>query len=182
MYLARGIPLAGIILLSACSSGAPRENPRDSLEVTEAATRTADSVLLIPNSAISPSTRENTNSPAAIHSEVKGVSAGRSIYFSDNDAALSDESRTVIHQHAAYLKQNPKRFIVLRAFLDGLGSRTFSLAIVQKRLDIVVQTLREQGVAKSRIRQVMVGQRGNKMVCATPPCRNGGHRIELIYK
>lgn len=182
MQLARVIPLAGVLALAACSSGAPRKSPGATLANAGVTTRAADNGPSLATPAVSPRAPESIDSTAATHSEVKRVSTGRSIYFSDNDAALSEESKAVIRQHADLLKQNPKRFIVLRAFLDGLGSRTFSLAIVQKRLDLVVQTFREQGVAKSKIRQIMLGRRGKKPACEVPPCRNSGQRIELLYK
>lgn len=180
--LARGIPLASILVLSACSSGAPREFPKASQEDSGATDHATNNVSSVASSATGSGARESSNSTAPVRSEAKSVSAGRSIYFLDSDAALSEENSNVLRQHADYLKQNPKRIIILRAFLDSLGSRSFSLAIVQKRLDLVVQTLREQGIAKSRIRQVMLGQRGKKITCAPPSCQNKGQRIELLYK
>lgn len=182
MQLARGIPLAGYLVVSACTSSAPREMPKAPLEEAKVSNKAGNNVSAVSGSAISPGIRENSAPIAAIHSEGKSVSTGRSIYFLDSDAGLSEENRNVLRQHADYLKQNPKRVIILRAFLDGLGSRTFSLAIAQKRLDLVVQTLRKFGIAKSRIRQVMLGQRVKKVACEAPPCKRQGQRIELLYK
>lgn len=181
MQLARGIPLAGLIALSACSSGVPRETPQVSLEnaVTSGAARSSPAVLSAQNI---PNERESHKPIETVHSEEKNGLAGRSIYFSDGDATLSKESIYTLRQHAEYLKQNPKRLIVLRAYLDSLGSRTFSLAIAQQRLNIVVEKLRDEGVAKSRIRQVMLGQRGNKPTCEAPSCQNRGGRIDLHHK
>ena len=182
MQLARGILLAGYLVVSACTSGAPREIPKASPEEAEVNNKASNNVTAVSGSAISPGIRENSASIAAMHSDGKNVSTGRSIYFVDSETGLSEESRNVLRQHADYLKQNPKRVIIVRAFLDGLGSRTFSLAIAQKRLDIAVQTLREFGVAKARIRQVMLGQRVKKVACESPPCKKQRQRIELLYK
>jgi outer membrane protein OmpA-like peptidoglycan-associated protein len=180
--LARGIPLAGLIALSACSSGVPRQTPQASVQDAGAAGGVAKSSPAVPGELNGPGERENRKPIATMHSEEKNGLAGRSIFFSDGDAALSEESTKVLRQQAEYLKQNPQKFIVLRAYLDGLGSRTFSIAIVQKRLNIVAETLREQGVAKSRIRQVMLGQRGKKRSCETSSCQHKGQRIEFLYK
>lgn len=179
--LARGIPLAGVLALSACSSGAPRETPPVSLIDAEVAAQPAESIPAVPRGAGGAHAREGGKAIAVPRSEAKNILAGRNIYFSDNAAVLSEDSTKVLDQHAAYLKQNPKRLIVLRAYLDRLGSRTFSLAMVQKRLDVVVEALHKKGVAKSRIRQVMLGQRGKRLVCDTAACQNGGQRIELVF-
>lgn len=182
MRLARGLPLAGVLALAACSSGALREAPPASPADAGGPTRPAESSPGLPRAASGAQARESSKAITLPQSEARGVSAGRYIYFSDNDARLTEDSRKALGQHAAYLKQNPKRLIVLRAYLDRLGSRTFSLAMVQKRLDVVVEALRKKGVARSRIRQVMLGQRGKKPVCETPACQNGGQRIELFFK
>lgn len=181
MQLARGIPIAGLLALSACSSGLPREAPQASLKDVGATRGAAKSSPTAPGGN-SPDAGDGRKPGSIVHSEEKSGAPGGSIYFSDGDAALSEESIKVLQQQAEYLKQNPKRLIVLRAYLDSLGSRTFSLAIVQKRLNIVAKILREQGVAKSRIRQVMFGQRGKKQSCESPLCQNRGQRIELLYK
>lgn len=185
IQLARGIPLAGILLLSACSSDAPRNIPEASSADAGVTTRATDSPLP-PDLTINPNSRGSTRSPAATRTEVNAVTTVRSIYFPDNDVALSEDSRRVIRQHAEYLnqnlKQNPKLIIVIRAYLDRRGSRTFSLAMAQKRLNVVMEALRKYRVPKSKIRQVMLGRRGKMLACEFPLCQNSGQRIELLYK
>lgn len=186
IQLARGIPLAGILLLSACSSDAPRNIPEASSANAGVNTRATVSPLSVTDLTISPDSHGSTGSPAATNTEVNTVSTVRNIYFSDNDATLSEGSRRIIRQHVEYLNQNPKqkpkRLIVLRAYLDRRGSRTFSLAMAQKRLDVVMEALLKYGVPKSRVRQVMLGRRGKTLACEHPSCQNSGQRIELRYK
>jgi len=180
MQRARGIPLACLLTLGACSTDVHREIPQASQADGRATTETAKSIPPAPSVANSPNARESRAPVAATHSEEKSVSADRSIFFPDSDSELSEDSLNLIRQHAEYLMQNPKRFITLRAYLDSLGSRTYSLAMVQKRLDVVARALHEQGVARSRIRQVMLGQRSKKQTCETPLCPTRGQRIELL--
>lgn len=180
--LARGIPLASLLALSACSSGVPRETPQLSAQhagVTGGAEQSNPSVPDVPSASDAMESRKPVSTG---HSEETNGLAGRSIYFPEGDAALSEESINILVQQAEYLKQNPKRVIFLRASLDSFGSRTFSLAMVQKRLNVVAEVLREHGVAKSRIRQVLLGQRGKKQNCDSPSCQNRGQRVELLYK
>ena len=182
MQWTRGVPLVCLLTLGACSNDQHREtlqpSPADSRATTEAVKGNPSA----PSVANSPNAQESRGPVAVTQLEEKNVSNGRSIFFSDSDAMLSEDSLTLIRQHAEYLKQNPKRVITLRAYLDSLGSRTYSLAIVQKRLDAVARALHEQGVARSRIRQVMLGQRGKKQACDTPLCTIRGQRIELLDK
>lgn len=186
IQLARGIPLAGILMLSACASNAPRRVPETSPADTGVTTRAVASVPSAPDLTISSSLAESPNSAVATPAIGTRVSAERSIYFSNNDATLSEDNLRILREYAEELKRGlknkSKRRIVLRAYLDPLGSRTFSLAIVQKRLDGVVEVLRKYGVPKSRIRQVVLGRRGKTQNCAPPLCRNKGQRIELLFK
>lgn len=168
--LARVASLAGSLLLVACSSGPSREISEDTVVTASA----ADSHIHNSQATI--------RTTGAITPKINSVVAGGDIFFLESDVTLSDEARKTLRQHSEYLKQNPKQRIVVRSYSDSLGSRTFALAIAQKRLDVVVQTLREQGVQKSRIRQVMIGQLSKKQACASPLCEERGARIELRYK
>ena len=176
MQLGRGLPLAGCLLLVACSSGLPRTAP-------EATTGNAPVSLAGPaNPSGKPGTLEENSQQVTRPEKASLAQAGRAIYFSGNNASLSESSKEIIRQHAAELKQTPKRLIVLRAYLDSPGSRSFALAIMQKRLDAVVEAFRAQGVPRTKIRQVMAGQRGRQLACASSPCQNTEQRIELLYK
>jgi len=173
MQLAQGVFLACLLALSACSSSGVSNIPQSSSSKARAADGgTAESGSDSSVETVSSKPKDGHLTKTLPAHEEKRTSPGRRIYFSDGDVALSDESKNLLRQHADYLKQNPKRLIVLRAYLDRLSSRAFSLAIAQERLNAVVETLREQGVAKARIRQVMLGQRGKNKV----------ERIELLYQ
>lgn len=152
-----------------------------SLEHAEALTPTTAEVSSIAGSNF-PSSRESIGQADTRLPEAPGGTPEPGIYFADNEITLSDINKQKLRQHAEYLKKNPKRVIVFRAYLDQVGSRTFALAVVQNRLDLVVDALRDQGIPKSRIRQVMLGQRGNKPTCITPSCQGRERRIEVLYK
>lgn len=184
--LARGIPLAGILILSACSSNVPRLTPATSPADTGVTSSTVVSIPPGPDLIISSTLAESPKSAAAKLAKEARVAIERSIHFSDNDATLNEEHLRILRQHAEELKESlkkkSKRRIVLRAYLDPLGSRTYSLSIVQKRLDGAAEVLRKYGVPKSRIRQVILGRRGKTQNCAPPLCRIKGQRIELLFK
>lgn len=180
--LARGIPLASIVVLAACSSGMPREEVRNSAADGKAITSFPGQAS--PRNDPAPPAMSAAGIAASVAPDAKaiGASARNSLYFSDNDATLDEGSASVLRQLAEHLRKNPKRRVVLKAYLDDRGSRSYSLAIVQKRLDAVTAALREKGVPRSRIRQIMLGQRGNKLTCETPLCLGRRNSIELQYR
>ena len=168
--------LAACFSLAACSSGLPRT-------AQEAATGNAPESAAISANSPSQSGALDENSHAATAPAKAGLAeVGRTIHFSGTDTSLNEISKGIIRQHAAEVKQTPKRLIILRAYLDSHGSRSFALAIMQKRLDAVVEMLRAHGVPRTKIRQVMVGQSGKQLACTSAPCQNSGQRIVLLYK
>jgi len=180
--LARGVPLAGIVALAACSTGAPRQEVGNSSADGKAVTSLPGQPSPGNNSASQAMSATGVATSAAPDPKASGVRARSSLYFSDNDARLNEDSASVLRQFAEHLRKNPKRRVVLRAYLDSQGSRSYSLAIVQKRLDVVTAALREKGVPRSRIRQIMLGQRGKKLTCETPSCLSRRNSIEMQYK
>jgi len=182
LALARGIPLASIVALSACTSSAPREEVRNSSADGKATTSRPDQASAPNNPAPQAISTEGIAVSAAPDPKAIGAAARNSLYFSDNDATLDEGSKSVLQEFAEQLRKNPKRKLVLKARLDNPGSRSYALAIVQKRLDVVTAALREKGVARSRIRQIMLGQRGKKLDCQTPSCLSRRNSIELQYR
>lgn len=182
LALARGIPLAGIVVLAACSSGMPREEVRNSSADGKAITSLPGQASPQKSPAQQTMSAAGLATSAAPEPTAIGASARKNLYFSDNDAALDEGSASVLRELAEHLRKNPKQRVVLKAYLDNLGSQSYSLAIVQKRLDAVTAALREKGVPRSRIRQIMLGQRGKRLTCETPSCLSRRNRIELLYK
>lgn len=180
--LARGIPLASIVALAACSSSAPREDVRNSAEDGKAITSLPGQAFARNNPAPPAMTAAGVAASAVPDPKAIGASARNSLYFSDNDATLDEGSASVLRQYAEQLRRNPKRRVVLKAYLDNQGSRSYSLAIVQQRLDAVTAVLREKGVPRSRIRQIMLGLSGKKLSCDTPLCLSRRNSIELQYR
>lgn len=174
----RGLCLVATLLLAACSS-VPGEIAKTPPTVDPGSV-TANGNPLQPadkkpqQTASKPLYAETPASAEQVSDQV--------IYFAQGDAALSEESREKLKQAALYLKQNPKRLVTLMTFSESLGSRTFTLAIMDNRLNVVAAALHEFGVAKSRIRKTLISQKGPKGICTTLACRSSGPRVELRYK
>lgn len=182
LTLARGIPFASIMLLAACSVSVPREGARNSSDEGKAIASVAERSSARTSPAPQAMSVERIVTSATPEATAAASSTRSTLYFSDNEATLDEASESLLRQFAEYLRKNPKRRVVLKAYLDNLGSRSYSLAILQRRLDAVTAALREKGVQRSRIRQVMLGQRGKKPGCETPLCLERRNSIELQYK
>lgn len=164
----RQLCLVTSLLLAACSS-VPETPP-----TITTAPLTSDGNQLLPDDQSPPAaTSKAADTP---------VAEEQRIYFAQGEASLSDENRWKIKQAAQYLKENPKLKVKLIAFSDSLGSRSYTLAIMDNRLSTVTDALHENGIAKSRIRKILISQKAPKRACTTPACQGEGLRIELRYK
>lgn len=106
----------------------------------------------------------------------------RYISFAPNELSLDDENRRKLHNYAQELKNRPKTRVVIKAFSNSSGSRAYALASLENQLHAVSLALQESGIQKTRIRQVLMGQRLPKKLCATQECSNGYQIVEIDWK
>ena len=118
--------------------------------------------------------------PSDIRSEKK--LSRRYISFAPNEHTLDDENRKKLHAYAQELKNRPKTVVVIKAFSYGAGSRAYTLASLENQLRAVTVALQESGIQKTRIRQVLMGQRFQKKLCPTQECSNGDQIVEIDWK
>jgi len=174
----RGLCLVATLLLAACSS-VPGDISKNS-PTADTASLTVTGNQIQSEDKKPPQTA--SRSPAQATPESADQASEQTIYFASGNAGLSEENREKLKQAAQYLKQNPKRLVTLMAFSDSLGSRTYTLAIMDKRLGIVAEALHDLGIAKTRIRKILISQKGPKRICATPDYRGEEQRVELRYR
>ncbi|MBF1165125.1 MAG: OmpA family protein [Dechloromonas agitata] len=159
----RPLVLALIALLAGCASAPPPAANPAAATATDAPGR---------------------NSAAAERSEKQAMAAidtGSSVFFSRNSASLDDAGRTVLRQHAERLKANPKQQVTLAGFSDSTGSRTFSLALADKRITSVHNHLRELGVPTRQMRRAVAGVEENSANCQSEECLRLQRRVEIRY-
>ncbi|MFN4341564.1 MAG: OmpA family protein [Azonexus sp.] len=159
----RLLALALVALLAGCASVPPPQ-----------ATPSAPSATDAPNH--SPAAAERSEKQA-----IAAIDAGNSVFFSRNSASLDDAGRAVLRQHAERLKANPKQQVTLAGFSDSTGSRTFSLALADKRITSVHNHLRELGVPARQMRRAVAGIEENSANCPSEECLRLQRRVEIRY-
>lgn len=109
------------------------------------------------------------------------IDTGNSIFFSRNSASLDDTGHALLRQHAERLKANPKQKVILAGFSDSTGSRTFSLALADKRITAVQNHLRELGVPARQMRRAVAGVEESSTDCQSDACLRLLRRVEIRY-
>lgn len=174
----RSTPIAILLLLSACGTTppAPTNAPSQNVATSEVAPPNHPDVAREEAAPVIASSRQQDN----IRSEKK--LSKRYISFAPNEQSLDEANRKKLHDYAQELKNRPKTVVVIKAFSYGAGSRAYTLAALENQLRAVSGALQESGIQKTRIRQVLTGQRFQKKLCPTQECRNGYQIVEIDWK
>lgn len=160
---------AAALTLTGCSNSPPRSQ-------TSGDEALADSqVVSSPTAGLDrrPSTRDESVVPPQTDEN--------NIYFKLGKTAVDPEGKDKLRRHADYLKQNPKKKLMLSGHADDSGSRTYSLAIAEERLVAVHKQLRSYGVPPGQIRLNRTVSARKQQACQSTECRQQMRRVELSY-
>jgi peptidoglycan-associated lipoprotein len=86
------------------------------------------------------------------------ANVARIIYFDYDSNAIKPEFQSLIEAHARFLKQNPKRHVVIEGNTDERGGSEYNLALGQRRAEAVRQALGLLGVPDSQVEAVSFGK------------------------
>jgi outer membrane protein OmpA-like peptidoglycan-associated protein len=103
------------------------------------------------------------------------------IRFPPRVTTVDQIGKEKLRQHAEYLKQDPKRTIVLSGHTDDLGSRSYNLIIAEERIAAVSKLLRAYGVPNRQIQRKSVRKDKSPASCISMDCRQKMRRVELLY-
>lgn len=84
--------------------------------------------------------------------------AQRRILFDFDSAAIRDEYRTLLEQHAQYLNKEKSAKLILQGHADERGSREYNLALGQRRSESVYRALNLLGVPEMQMEAVSLGE------------------------
>jgi peptidoglycan-associated lipoprotein len=82
----------------------------------------------------------------------------RTVYFDYDKSDLTDATRQTLQSNAEWLKQNPKRKIVIEGHCDERGTIEYNLALGQRRAAAVRGYLESLGIDSARLRVVSYGK------------------------
>jgi len=103
-----------------------------------------------------------TTTPAATTtrppSDYDGTYTFAPVYFEFDAWTLSPESRRTLEAHASYLREHPATTLVLYGHCDDAGSTDYTLALGQRRANMVREFLIGLGISGERMRSVSYGE------------------------
>lgn len=82
----------------------------------------------------------------------------RVIYFSYDSANIDSRAESIVKAHAEYLRNHPKKRILLEGHTDSRGSREYNIALGERRAVSVLKRFQALGVPVGQIRIISYGE------------------------
>lgn len=106
--------------------------------------------------------------------------AGDTVWFPENDAALDGRARETLVRQADWLKTHGSFSTVIEGHSDEQGTREYNLALGARRASAVQEYLISQGVDRGRIRTSSYGKERPVEVCSDPACQAQNRRAVTV--
>ncbi len=169
----RGLIIVLCLSLTACATPAPaRKSSRDATDATDntKATRATNatnspSTLRKSMTLSRPSSLPSAGSPASDLN--KAPQPTRTIYFNDNSSELANAARSQLQLVATQFKSGGRKLLTLVGHTSDLGSKEFSIALAQRRVEAVAEELERYGVPARQIRRISYGSEADDIDCPT---------------
>ena len=87
-----------------------------------------------------------------------GASLGEVIYFEFDKSDLSDESKGVLDENAAWLKEDDKRTLLIEGHTDEVGTTEYNLGLGDRRARAARDYLMRLGIAEKRVTIITYGE------------------------
>lgn len=162
--------LAMIMLLAFVAGCTARKAVRPPEEPARVAAAAPEIAVEAPPSAPQPSELSLTASNVAI---------GDSVYFAPGASDIDGDGMALLRRCADRLKSDERRRVTLVGMTDDLGSRTYNVAIADRRIAGVQLALRRLGVAAHQIKRRNMGGEMARNRCADEACRKPMRRVEV---
>lgn len=107
------------------------------------------------------------------------VAIGDSVYFAPGGSDIDNQGMAIIRRCADRLKSDERQRAVLVGMTDDLGSRTYNVAIADRRIATVQLALRRLGIPTHQIKRRNMGGEMARNRCADEACRKLMRRVEL---
>jgi peptidoglycan-associated lipoprotein len=123
-----------------------------------------------------------TVTPQGVDELTTGVLAKRSIYFDLDSFEIKEQYRSLVEAHAAFLRKNPGRKVVVEGNTDERGSREYNLSLGQKRAEAVKKMLQLLGVPEAQLEAVSFGEEKPKAQGRDEAAYAENRRSDLSYR
>jgi peptidoglycan-associated lipoprotein len=133
---------------------------------TESSTPADPAPVVAPQSQSQPQPQARGSAPQAPQARAQqGAAAApserdlkKSVYYAFDGYDVRPEYRTLVEQHARYLRDNPSAKIVVEGNADERGSREYNVALGQKRAESVMKMMVVLGARANQIEAVSYGE------------------------
>jgi len=110
------------------------------------------------------------------------ASVSRLVYFDYDSYAIKPEFQAQIDAHAAYIKADRSRKVVIEGHTDERGGREYNLALGQRRAEAVRRSLGLLGVADSQVEAVSFGKEKPAVQGSAEAAWAKNRRAEISYR
>jgi len=125
---------------------------------------------------------EGPKAPATEERRWIRASTANNIYFAYGSAELTDSALKWIAHHAERLLARPRMTVALIGYTDDFSSSSYSIALGDRRAQVVKEQLLSLNVSPSRICIISYGHEKFPTVpCQTEVCRASYRRVEFRY-
>ncbi|BCE02700.1 peptidoglycan-associated lipoprotein Pal [Marinicellulosiphila megalodicopiae] len=104
------------------------------------------------------------------------------VYFYFDQSTVTAAARESLDLHAKYLTMNPMQQIVLEGHADERGTPEYNLGLSERRANAVAAYLRLQGVNKTQISVVGMGEEMPADFGTTEAAYGKNRRVEIKYQ
>ncbi|MBO4643168.1 MAG: OmpA family protein [Alphaproteobacteria bacterium] len=80
------------------------------------------------------------------------------VLFSTGKAELTPEGKKVLDKQIAWLKENPKKKIIVEGYTDPRGTEAYNMKLGEKRADAVKNYITKAGINPNRVAVVSMGE------------------------
>ena len=80
------------------------------------------------------------------------------VLFSTGKAELSPQGKKVLDKQIAWLKENPKKKIIVEGYTDPRGTEAYNMKLGEKRAEAVKNYITKAGINPNRVAVVSLGE------------------------
>ncbi len=103
------------------------------------------------------------------------------VYFEFGRNGLSEEAKTHLRAHAAFLKQEADWGVIVQGYTDQQGSAAYNKALGQKRAEAVRAFLAGLGIPDTSMKVVSLGEEGALCQDHSSECQQLNRRVHLEF-
>lgn len=173
--------MASVVLFTACSSVPLDERKAAPIEDRNAQRNGAAGATPGGIDPRSVSTVDTTSPGSSGMQDAQGLLAKRVIYFDLDSYIIKDEYQPVVEAHAAHLRNDRSRRVILQGHTDERGSREYNLALGQKRAEAVRKAMSLMGVADNQMEAISFGEEKPTAMGSEEAAWAENRRTEIIY-